>query len=153
MHRRIPLLAIVAVLLAFPVITGCLTERGKALVERQPTNRIFQPDAVRPMEEGEGYAFYEYDGGGSQNVCVLQLAPDATLAKRYHKRHDLTLLAVSGSAIVQVEESRYFATPGSAIILPAFTAYAVMPHRTEEPFVALMVYSPPYDGEDVVLED
>ncbi|MGD2174451.1 MAG: hypothetical protein PVJ27_03525, partial [Candidatus Brocadiaceae bacterium] len=129
----------------------CLTERQKAKQFRQPTNRLFEPDRLSPLAPDQTHAFGEYDGGGSQNVCVLQLAPDATLTKRYHKEHDLTLLAVAGSAIVIVEETRYFVTPGAAVVLPRYTAYAILPHRTEKEFVALMVYSPPYGGEDTVV--
>ncbi|NIM33370.1 MAG: hypothetical protein GTN60_18830, partial [Pseudomonas stutzeri] len=53
------------------------------------------------------------------------------LSKRFHKEHDLTLLVASGSAIVIVEETRYFVTPGSAVILPRYTAYSILPHRSE----------------------
>ncbi len=153
MLRRISLLAAIAVFLGFPLLAGCLTPRGKALVRRQPTNRLLQPDDIRPLEGAERYRFYEYDAGGAQNVCVLQLAPDARLTRRYHKGHDLTMLVVSGSAIVKVEEARYAVKPASAVMLPAYTAYEVRPHNSDGEFVALMIFTPPYDGTDVVLED
>jgi mannose-6-phosphate isomerase-like protein (cupin superfamily) len=130
---------------------GCLTERQRAQMLRQPTNRVFQPDEVQPLGPDETHLFGEFDAGGSQNTCLLQLDSEAKLTKRFHKEHDLTLLAASGSAIVIVEETRYFVTPGSAVILPRYTAYSILPHRSEDDFVALMVFSPPYEGEDVVL--
>ena len=130
---------------------GCLTERQRSQMLRQPTNRVFEPGEVEPLGPEQTHRFGEFDGGDSQNACLLQLNSEAELSKRFHKEHDLTLLVASGSAIVIVEETRYFVTPGSAVILPCYTAYSILPHRTEGDFVAVMVYSPRYEGEDVVL--
>jgi len=142
-----------AVLLAASLlITGCLTPRQEAQIFRQPTNRVFTSDALSPLPADLNSAFAEFDCGGSQNICILQLAKDAELSKRFHKRHDLTLLAVSGNAIVKVEEARYFIKPGMAVMLPRYTAYAIMPNETDTEFDALMIFSPPYEGKDVVLE-
>lgn len=131
---------------------GCTTPRMEARLDRFPRNRVFRADELPEIGE-EGYVFGEYDRGGEQSLCLLQLAPDAALAKRFHKGMDLTLVVVEGSAIVQVEETRYFVKPGDAVLLPRYTAYAILPHKTETPFSALMVYSPPYEKADVTLED
>jgi mannose-6-phosphate isomerase-like protein (cupin superfamily) len=142
---------LVTVLALIPLLAGCLTRRQQALVERRPHNRVFTPEEAE-IPEGQSYSFTHFDQGGSQDVMVLKLAPEAKLTRRYHADHDLTLIMSVGSAIVQVEETRYFVEQGAAVVLPRMTAYAVMPHRTEEPITAVMVYSPPYDPEDVHLE-
>ncbi len=141
----------VAMLLMGLLTGGCLTERQRSQMLRQPTNRVFEPEEVAPLGPEQTHRFGEFDAGGSQNACLLQLNSRAKLSKRFHKEHDLTLLVASGSAIVIVEETRYFVTPGSAVILPRYTAYSILPHRSEGDFAALMVFSPPYEGEDVVL--
>jgi mannose-6-phosphate isomerase-like protein (cupin superfamily) len=147
--HRILLLSLLAACACAP---GCMTPRMEAKLDRFPHNRVFRAGELRDIGEG-GYVFGEYDSGGEQSLCLLQLAPDTKLAKRYHAGRDMTLFVVEGSAIVQVEETRYFVNPGDAVLLPRYTAYAILPHRTEKPFTALMVFSPPYDKADVTLED
>ncbi len=157
MAKAYPKSVVLVAALAALLPAGCLTRRQEARLTRQPTNRVFQPGQVEPLRPGETHAFGEFDRGGTQNLCVLRLAPDAALKKRYHKAHDLTLFVVAGSAIVMVEETRYFVEPGAAVVLPRYTAYQVMPHESEEDFVGLLVYSPPLDekgaAEDTFLED
>jgi mannose-6-phosphate isomerase-like protein (cupin superfamily) len=146
------LISLLAVLSACAAAAGCMTPRMEAKLDRFPRNRVFRAAELPAIGE-EGYVFGEYDRGGEQSLCLLQLAPDTRLAKRFHAGRDLTLFVVAGSAIVQVEETRYFVNPGDAVLLPRYTAYAVLPHMTEVPFSALLVYSPPYDQTDVTLED
>lgn len=142
-----------ALLAATLLLTGCVTPRMVAQERQFPRNRAFVPGKLEELESGEAYSFAEFDAGGSQGIYVLRLRPDAALRKRYHREHDMTMFVVSGKAIVVVEETRYFVTPGSAVLLPKLTAYTVKPHETDEEFVALLVFSPPYDGMDTVLED
>jgi len=153
MQRLGTFLRTVAVLACLLSFGGCLTARQQALAFRQPHNRVFRPDvSVAALPQDKKASLRDFDQGGSQSVCLLQLAPDAELTKRYHARHDMTMFVVSGSAIVMVEETRYFVTPGSAVLIPRLTAYSVMPHKTDEEFRALLVYSPPFRGADTVLE-
>ncbi len=148
------------VLMACVVSFGCLSDRQEAVLNRQPGNPPFKPQRLAALGEGETHSFGEYDRGFSQNVCVLQLAPTAALKTRYHAEHDLVLVVVAGRAIVTVEGTRRVVQPGSAVILPRYTAYSVTPkgppegeaEAEPEEFVALMVYSPPFEGEDVVVE-
>jgi mannose-6-phosphate isomerase-like protein (cupin superfamily) len=148
-------LAVLAV--ACGLLSGCLTKRQEAQLADFPRNRVFQPEAAPPLPEGKDHYFAEFDRGGSQSICLLRLAPDAALRKRYHAEHDLTLFVVSGSAIVEVEETRYFVTPGCSVLLPRLTAYAIMPNKSEKDFVAQMAFSPPLDKEaaekDTFFED
>ncbi len=150
MRRAYWLLA--AAILVFA--TGCLTHRQQAVLNQRPRNLVFDPrESVAELKPGELSAFAEYERTRAQNVCVLQLAPDAMLGERYHAAHDLTLVVVSGKAIVMVEKMRHFVGPGSAVVIPRFTAYTIMPHETTEEFRALMIYSPPFEGEDAFLKD
>jgi len=145
------MLPVALILTASVLLTGCLTRRQRELVFRQPTNRVIGPELVEPLAPGESQASYVYNQSDAQNICMLQLAPGARLARRYHKAHDLTLVVISGSAVVVVEDTRYSVEAGSAVFLPRYTAYAVLPHETEEGFAALAIYSPPWEGKDVVL--
>ncbi len=141
-------LAGLAAVLLLPLL-GCMTERQKARIMRRPTNVAFEPGDAAPLGE-ETFRFYEYDRGGSQSLCVLQLAADARLKKRYHKNHDVVLSIVAGSAIVEVEKTRYTLSRGSAVVLPRYTAYSLLPTRGDD-LLAVLVYTPPFDGRDVEL--
>ena len=139
--------------LAALALGGCLTPRQEAQLDVFPRNRTFTAEQVVPLGVERTAFLGEYDNGGGQSICILQLAPDAVLTKRYHTGSDLTLFVVSGRGIVQVEQTRYRVEPGSAVLLPRLTAYAVLPHGSDEEFVALLVYSPPFAGYDVVVEE
>ena len=85
-------------------LVGCTSPRQAALMARVPGNRIFQPDADT-LGMAEGAPLVEFDRAGSQNVCLLQLAGDATLAQRFHAAHDMVLCVVRGSGVVIVAVS------------------------------------------------
>jgi len=147
------LLALVAIL-SLPVLTGCLTERQQAVLWQQPANRVLDPAGIdMTLPAGKAYSLSEYDRSGTQDMMLLLLAPNAQLEKRYHKLHDLTLVILRGTAIVTVEETRYFVGPGSAVFLPRMTAYAVTPQKPKDgsapaEVAALLLFTPPYDPED-----
>jgi mannose-6-phosphate isomerase-like protein (cupin superfamily) len=82
---------------------------------------------------------------------VLQVGKNAAVGKRYHANHDLALFAVSGNAIVEVEGERHFLESPGVVVIRRLWSYELIPHRTDENFVALLVYSPPFRGEDIVL--
>jgi quercetin dioxygenase-like cupin family protein len=135
-------------------LTGCLTPRQEALLRRMPRNQVLTPDStLAPLGEGESYVFGEFERTRDHNVCLLRLARDFELTKRFHAEHDLILVCVSGSAIVTVEEARYVATPGTTVVLPNLTAYSVLPNDPGRDFAAAMIFSPPFDGKDTFLED
>jgi mannose-6-phosphate isomerase-like protein (cupin superfamily) len=140
---------VLAALLLLP-FAGCMTKRQEARIMRRPRNVVFEPTDAAPLGEGDTFRFYEYDRSGEQNFCVLQLAADARLKKRYHKNHDVVLSIMAGSAIVEVEEARYTLSAGSAAMLPRYTAYSLLPTGGED-LLAVLVYTPPFDGRDVEL--
>lgn len=129
---------------------GCLSARQRDLLTRQPSDRVLEPQEFQ-LPEGEPYSYAERTSSGSQDLVVLQLDPDYRLNKRFHKEHDVTLFVARGRAIVTVEDTRYTVEQGAAVALPRYTAYSVLPQEQEEPLVLMMVFSPPYDGEDVHL--
>jgi mannose-6-phosphate isomerase-like protein (cupin superfamily) len=151
---RLPCLLTVGMIVALPLVTGCLTARQRAVQMAQPTNRVFDPaTADLTLPAGKAYSLSEWDRSGAQDMMLLLLAPNAKLEKRYHKEHDLTLLIVRGTAIVTVEDTPYFVGPGSAVFLPRLTAYALTPQKAEDgaqptEVAAMLVFTPPYDPED-----
>ena len=82
---------------------------------------------------------------------MLGLASDAVLRERYHREHDLTIVCLAGSAIVKIERARTFVEAPACVVVPRLHSYSIVPHGAEADFVALLVYSPPFDGLDEVL--
>jgi len=133
-------------------LAGCMSARDAAKESRAPTNQVFQPDGkLVGLQAGRASSFAEFTRGGAQSVALLQLSSDAVLSKRCHSNHDMVLFVVSGGGIVAVEDVRYVVKPGSAVVLPRLTAYSIMPADNGGDFVAVMVFTPPFDPDDVKL--
>ena len=144
------------VLLAAVCVAGCMSEREIMLETRGPHSTVISAPAIlqgAELAEGES-SFYGVAGGtGTQSVYVLRLAGDAVLHARHHKGHDLTIVCVAGSAIVEIEKERSFVEAPACIVVPRLHKYRIVPHRGEVDFMAFLVYSPPFDGEDEVLAE
>ena len=134
-------------------LAGCVSERELAQERQDERDVVFEAWKKLPelkLAEGESSWFWRLESAAGQSLHLLMLAPDAMLKERYHKRHDLTLVCIQGSAVVEVEgERRVIQAPASAFI-PRLNAYMVIPHGGSIPFVALAVYAPAFDGEDVI---
>ena len=136
---------------------------GSAAEPQPHRGRIFQDHArdvapsvtvvVLELEGDEDYSLKKATRTDAQSILLLRVARDAVLRARYHEEHDLTIVCLVGSAIVEVEEQRSFLEPPAAVVVPRLQAYKILPHKTEADFVALLVYSPPFDGMDVRLAE
>jgi mannose-6-phosphate isomerase-like protein (cupin superfamily) len=106
--------------------------------------------ADHPLKEGEAYQFLTLRESKYSSLHILRLRVGGEVPARYHERHDLVICAMAGSAIVSVEESRFLLKPGETVMVPPYHAYGMLHHGSEEPFVAAMTFSPPYDPDDRV---
>jgi len=121
---------------------------------RRPRNTVLQLSQIpaeAKLAPGEGAGLWLWDRTDSQSLHILKVAKGADLERRYHETHDLVLLCIAGKAIVEVEGERYFLEPPAAAVIPRLYAYRVLPNDAGNEFVAVAVYSPAFDGEDVVL--
>jgi len=153
-RRLLPAMAVLAGFAALLCAPGCRSPREIMQETRRPRNRVFNAAEMLPkirLEAGKEASFLEWERTDTQSFHVLQLAPDAVLDERFHENHDLSLMCISGSAIVEVEGERHFVEPPTVVVIPRLRAYRILPHRTEKEFVALMVFCPPFGGEDWVL--
>ncbi len=142
------------VLLAAVCVAGCMSERQIMLETRGPHSTVISAQAIlqgAELAEGESSFYGVVAGTGTQSVCVLRLGGIAVLQARHHREHDLTIVCVAGSAIVEIEEERSFVEAPACIVVPRLHNYKIVPLRGEADFMALLVYSPPFDGEDEAL--
>ena len=153
LQKRSIVLSILSVMLFGSVfLSGCRTAREKARQERRPENTVYEvPDQIPDLPEGQDATFSLWNQTEAQSVHLLQLSAEAALEKRYHAEHDVTILCLSGNAIVEVEGERHFVQPPAAVVIRRLWSYRIISHRSEEDFVALLIYSPPFEGEDAVL--
>lgn len=138
------------------VVSGCRTARERAQHRRRPQNTVFEAGEQIPklqIPEGQNALFTLWNQTDTQSIHILQVGKGAKVAQRYHANHDLTLLCLSGSAIVEVEGERHFVESPSTVVIRRLWSYQIIPHRTDEDFTALLVYSPPFQGKDTMLMD
>ena len=147
--RHILRMAIAATL--FLCQTGCMTAREKMQEVEERRDAVVDLSEILPrvpLAEGEGSWLLELERSDTQSVSVLMLEEGSALESRYHETHDLTIICVRGNAIVEVEGERRLARPHAFVFLPRLHAYKILPHGNEGDFVALLVFSPPFDGKD-----
>jgi len=116
-----------------------------------PRNTVLEVSALLEAAKLQGpqdSKFLLLERSAMQSLHLLRLGPGARLTERYHERHDLTLVAVQGSAIVKVEGERYFVEAPATIFIPRLYGYEILPHKSEAGFSALAIYSPPFRGKD-----
>lgn len=66
-----------------------------------------------------------------------------------HKQHDLTVAVMRGQGYLMLENTRIDLSAGDILFIPRDTVhYFVNAHS--EPSVAFAVFSPPFDGKDMV---
>lgn len=148
-------LVIASVLLA---LSGCLSSRERMQMLREPQNNVFQaPKDIEDLnlveDEPAAFALWNKSEKGTQSVHILQLRPDAKLTKRYHRSHDLTLQCLKGSAIIELEGERHFVQAPATIVVPRLWSYAIIPHKSDDNFTAMAVFSPLFNGDDVIVMD
>jgi len=136
---------------------GCAGPREQALASSPVRNRVLDISQVlsrMALPEGEKELRKEWGRGDSQSTHLLLLSKDFKTERGCQEEHDLTLVCVGGSAIVEIEGRRHFIEPGDAVVIPRLHAYSILPHRSETDFAAIVVCSPPWeDGDWVALEE
>jgi len=146
--------AITCGLAGFLLVSGCANPRQRAIEQIRPRNLYLDATAKLPalrLGPEERASMRLWEAGDGQSLHLLQISPDWKLAKRYHRMSDLTLLCLSGRAIVVVEGDRYVLRPPAALFIPRLLSYEIIPDETDTEFAAVAVFSPPYDEEDVFL--
>ncbi len=137
-------------------VSGCRSRREVVLEKTETANMTFEPTRMPEdlqLGKEDMASFVLWDVSRYQSRHVLQLAPDAALKARYHRNYDMTLFGVSGIAVVSVEGRRHIMEQGTAIFIPRMHEYSITPHESPGNVIAVMVYSPPFDGSDALILD
>jgi mannose-6-phosphate isomerase-like protein (cupin superfamily) len=136
--------------------TGCRTAKEKAMETVYESNTYLDSEALPPHAElpaGQEALLLTWNTTAGQSQHLLQLASGATLKTRSHRNHDLTLTCVAGSGIIEIEGTRYRLEASRSVVIPRFHSYKIIVDNNSLPFRAILVYSPPFTGEDVEITE
>ncbi len=79
---------------------------------------------------------------------LIQVRANGEIQPHYHKRHDKVIYVKKGTGIATLDDTRYVVKPGSMLQVPLKTVFKFL-NTGNETFVAVSVFSPPFDGKDI----
>jgi len=141
---------------AFIIALLCFSPGCESARDRLPAlpPRLMLDTSVldgHPLEEGSQYQLLTLQETTLSSLHIFRLRTGTELLPRYHKKHDLIILCMEGSAILTVEDDRYFLKPGTAAMVPNYRVYSITHHGSEKAFVAGFAFAPAYDPDDIFL--
>ena len=100
-----------------------------------------------PLGEDEEVKITDVGENKNSSMHLVQVRENGELRPHYHKRHDEVVYVKKGSGIATLDGTRYMVKPGSILQVPAKTVHKFL-NTGGEPFVAVSIFSPPFDGRD-----
>ena len=89
--------------------------------------------------------------GATQTTSTHHLRIRGPVPAHLHRRHDETVVVLSGRGRLRLGDASFDVGPGTVIQVPRGTVHAL--EVTESPVEAISVFSPPFDGTDRVRVD
>lgn len=152
-------------LFAFPLLIG--TSQGCTTVKYYPANlveslkhptkfpevfsftvqNIEEIAAKNPLTENEDVKVTDVGENKNSSMHLIQVCREGELHAHYHKRHDEVIYVKKGSGIATLDGTRYMVKPGSIVQIPSKTVHKFL-NTGGEPFIAISIFSPPFDGRD-----
>lgn len=100
-----------------------------------------------PLGEGEEVKITDVGDNKNSSMHLVQVRENGELRPHYHKRHDEVVYVKKGSGIATLDGTRHMVKPGSILQIPTKTVHEFL-NTGGEPFVAVSIFSPPFDGRD-----
>ncbi|MFO0793775.1 MAG: SHOCT domain-containing protein [Candidatus Brocadiaceae bacterium] len=100
-----------------------------------------------PLGEGETVKIIDVAENKNSSMHLIQIRENGELKPQYHKRHDEVIYVKKGSGIATLDGTRYMIKPGSMLQIPSKTVHKIL-NTGGEKFVAVSIFSPPFDGRD-----
>src|SRR3990167_3735522 len=110
-------------------------------------NNIEEVAEKNPLGEDEEVKITDVGENKNSSMHLVQVRENGELRPHYHKRHDEVVYVKKGSGIATLDGTRYMVKPGSILQVPAKTVHKFL-NTGGEPFVAVSIISPPFDGRD-----
>ncbi len=119
----------------FPEVFSSNVQNIEDLAEKNP---LGADEDVKITDVGENK---------NSSMHLVQIRENGELRPHYHKRHDEVIYVKKGSGIATLDGTRYLVKPGSILQIPGKTVHKFL-NTGGEPFVAVSIFSPPFDGRD-----
>jgi mannose-6-phosphate isomerase-like protein (cupin superfamily) len=103
--------------------------------------------AENPLPPGDNIKVATLGQGPSASHHIVQIRDRET--PHLHKAHDATVFMVKGQGFLMLEKRRIGLTAGDVVYIPRGAVHAFT-NTGREPAVAFAIYSPPFDGKDIV---
>ncbi len=103
--------------------------------------------AENPLPPGENIKVITLGQGPAASHHVVQIRDRET--PHVHKTHDATVMMLKGQGYLMIEKRRIDLTVGDVVYIPRGAAH-YFTNTAREPTVAFAIYSPPFDGKDMV---
>ncbi len=101
-----------------------------------------------PLGENEEVKITDIGENKNSSMHLIQVRANGEIQPHYHKRHDKVIYVKKGSGIATLDDTRYVVKPGSMLQVPLKTVFKFL-NTGNETFVAVSVFSPPFDGNDI----
>lgn len=103
-----------------------------------------------PLGEDEMMKIIDVAENKNSSMHLIQIRENGELKPQYHKRHDEVIYVKKGSGIATLDGTRYLIKPGSMLQIPSRTVHKFL-NTGGEKFVAVSIFSPPFDGRDEIM--
>ena len=100
-----------------------------------------------PLGENEEVKITDVGENKNSSMHLIQVRANGEIQPHYHKRHDEVIYVKKGSGIATLDDTRYVVKPGSILQVPLKTVHRFL-NTGNETFVAVSIFSPPFDGKD-----
>jgi len=100
-----------------------------------------------PLGENEEVKITDVGENKNSSMHLIQVRANGEIQPHYHKRHDEVIYVKKGSGIATLDDTRYVVKPGSILQVPLKTVHKFL-NTGDETFVAVSIFSPPFDGRD-----
>lgn len=101
-----------------------------------------------PLGETEEVKITDVGENKNSSMHLIQVRANGEIQPHYHKRHDKVIYVKKGTGIATLDDTRYVVKPGSMLQVPLKTVFKFL-NTGNETFVAVSIFSPPFDGKDV----
>ena len=101
-----------------------------------------------PLGENEEVKITDFGENKNSSMHLIQVRANGEIQPHYHKRHDKVIYVKKGTGIATLDDTRYVVKPGSMLQVPLKTVFKFL-NTGNETFVAVSVFSPPFDGKDI----
>ena len=103
--------------------------------------------AENPLPMGENIKVITLGQGPAASHHVVQIHDRES--PHLHKTHDATVMMLKGQGYLMLEQRRIDLMVGDVVYIPRGAAH-YFTNTAREPTVAFAIYSPPFDGKDIV---